>query len=129
MVVCHALTGNSRLDQWWGMMLGPGKVFDTDKYFIVCANILGSCYGSTGPLSINPETNQPYGKNFPKVTIRDSVRLHIKILLECFFIDKVHCVVGGSLGWYLSISSIFYKTFFLIFLFRWNAVVRMDIVS
>ena len=78
-VVCHALTGNSSLEQWWGSMLGPGKTFDTDKYLVVCANVLGSCYGSTGPRSINPKTNTPYGVDFPQVTIRDTVRLHMEM--------------------------------------------------
>lgn len=98
MVICHALTGNSRLDQWWGSMLGAGKVFDTDKFFVVCANILGSCYGSTGPLSINPATERPYGIDFPKVTIRDSVKLHMKMLVEKLLVNQIECVVGGSLG-------------------------------
>lgn len=97
-VVCHALSGNSRLDQWWGSMLGPGRVFDTEKYFIICANLLGSCYGSTGPSSINPHTQAPYGRNFPKITIRDSVRLHIKLLRDYLQIHSVYSVIGGSLG-------------------------------
>ena len=63
-VVCHALTGNAQLDQWWGTMLGPGKVMDTDKYLVVCANVLGGCYGTTGPQSINPDTGRPYGMDF-----------------------------------------------------------------
>lgn len=67
MVVCHALTGNSQLSTWWSSMLGPGKAFDTSKYFIICANVLGSCYGTTGPLSINPSTGKRYGASFPKV--------------------------------------------------------------
>ena len=68
MVVCHALTGNSRVDQWWGEMLGPKKIFDTEKYMIVCANVLGSCYGSSGPQSIDPDTGKVYGNTFPQVS-------------------------------------------------------------
>mmetsp|Transcript_2641 Transcript_2641/g.4094 ORF Transcript_2641/g.4094 Transcript_2641/m.4094 type:complete len:511 (+) Transcript_2641:542-2074(+) len=97
-VVCHALTGNSRLDQWWGALLGPGKAFDTTKYFIVCANVLGSCYGSTGPRSTNPSTGGPYGNRFPKVTIRDSVRLHMRMLREHLGVLSIFSVVGGSMG-------------------------------
>lgn len=97
-VVCHALTGNASLDSWWGSLLGPGKAFDTEKYFVVCANVLGSCYGTCSPLSINPETGKPYGVDFPHVTIRDCVRLHGKMLREALNLDSVLCVVGGSMG-------------------------------
>jgi homoserine O-acetyltransferase/O-succinyltransferase len=65
---------------------------------VVCANILGSCYGSTGPTSINPITQQPYGRSFPPITIRDSVRLQLKMLTEYLHIQKIACVVGGSMG-------------------------------
>jgi homoserine O-acetyltransferase/O-succinyltransferase len=98
MIVCHALTGNSQLDGWWGDMLGPGKSFDTDKYFVVCANVLGSCYGSTGPKSIDPTTNKPYGMSFPECTIRDTVNVHMRMLKEHLGVKSVHCVLGGSLG-------------------------------
>eukprot|EP00596_Hydrurales_sp_CCMP1899_P007200 CAMPEP_0119037556 /NCGR_PEP_ID=MMETSP1177-20130426/5989_1 /TAXON_ID=2985 /ORGANISM="Ochromonas sp, Strain CCMP1899" /LENGTH=374 /DNA_ID=CAMNT_0006999001 /DNA_START=312 /DNA_END=1436 /DNA_ORIENTATION=- len=98
LVVCHALTGNSRLDQWWGAMLGPGKVFDTSKYMVVCANVLGSCYGSTGPESTDPHTGLRYGNTFPDVNIRDSVRLHIRMTKEALGAKKVVCAVGGSMG-------------------------------
>ena len=64
-VVCHALTGNAALDSWWGGLLGPDLPFDTNKYFVVCANVLGSCYGTTGPTSINPTTNNEYASDFP----------------------------------------------------------------
>lgn len=98
LVVCHALTGNSRLDQWWGGLLGPGLPFDTDKYFIICANVLGSCYGSSGPTSINPDTGDMWGKQFPKVTIRDTVRIHMRMVSEYIGASHVACVVGGSMG-------------------------------
>jgi homoserine O-acetyltransferase len=98
MFVCHALTGNSHIDSWWSDLLGPGKAFDTSKYLVVGANILGSCYGSTGPNSIDPVTKQRYGAKFPVVTIRDTVRLHIHMLQDGLGVKAVHCVVGGSFG-------------------------------
>ncbi len=98
LVVCHALTGNSALDKWWGNMLGSGRAFDTDKYLIIAANALGSCYGTTGPRSINPSTNKMYMNDFPAVTIRDSVSLHMKLVKEGIGVSKVYGVVGGSLG-------------------------------
>jgi len=97
-VVCHALTGNSKLDQWWGQLLGPGKAFDTSKYMVVCANILGSCYGSSGPMSINPTTGKIYGFDFPQVTIRDTVRLHMEMVTQQIGAKQVACVIGGSMG-------------------------------
>jgi homoserine O-acetyltransferase len=98
MVVCHALTGNSALDSWWGEMLGPGRLFDTRKFFVVCCNVLGSCYGTTGPTSINPVTGDVYGATFPEVTVRDTVRLHASCLKDGLKISRVAVVVGGSLG-------------------------------
>ncbi len=95
--VCHALTANSDVADWWPQMVGPGLAFDTDKYFVVCANILGSCYGSTGPASINPETTQPYAKNFPLITVRDIVRAH-QILAQHLQIKSIHLLAGGLLG-------------------------------
>ncbi|ETV75810.1 homoserine O-acetyltransferase, variant [Aphanomyces astaci] len=96
--VCHALTGNAALDTWWGGLLGDGKPFDTSKYLVVCANILGSCYGTTGPTSINPHTGKRYGGSFPDVTVRDTVRLHIRLVVDEIGASEVACVVGGSLG-------------------------------
>ena len=98
MVVCHALTGNAALDVWWEDMFGAGKLFDPTKYFIVCANILGSCYGTCGPTSLNPETGKPYGADFPDVSVRDSVKLHISLVKDHLGVAEVACVVGGSLG-------------------------------
>ena len=97
-VVCHALTGNAALDDWWGSFLGEGLPFDTSKYFIVCANLLGSCYGTTGPTSINPTTGESYGVTFPRVTVRDGVRLQKLMLREQEGVKSVKCVIGGSLG-------------------------------
>ncbi|HRK75229.1 MAG TPA: homoserine O-acetyltransferase, partial [Rhodothermales bacterium] len=82
---------------WWGDLLGPGKVFDTDRYWVVCLNVLGSCYGTTGPCSINPETGKRYGGVFPRVTIRDSVRLHIEALKQ-IGVRGIEAVIGGSMG-------------------------------
>ena len=72
--ICHALTANSDAQDWWPELVGPGKLFDTEKYFVVCANMLGSAYGSSGPASINPATGKPFYFDFPKVTVRDIVR-------------------------------------------------------
>lgn len=98
LVVCHALTGNSRLDTWWGDLLGPGKPFDTSRFLVVCFNMLGSCYGTAGPLEVNPETGKPYGGAFPAVTIRDCVAIHLRALREDLRVRRVQCVIGGSLG-------------------------------
>ncbi|KAG7355123.1 homoserine O-acetyltransferase [Nitzschia inconspicua] len=97
-VVCHALTGNASLHSWWGSLLGDGKAFDTSKYFIVCCNILGSCYGSTNPQSINPETGIMYGKDFPDISVKDTVRLQLKLLQEQIGVKSVKSVIGGSFG-------------------------------
>ncbi|KAK3286933.1 hypothetical protein CYMTET_5535 [Cymbomonas tetramitiformis] len=97
-VVCHALTGNASLDSWWGGLLGSGKPFDTDKYFIICANALGSCYGTTGPTSIDPTTKLQYGGNFPFVTVRDSVRLHAHMVKDGLGVSSIKSAIGGSMG-------------------------------
>ncbi|NBO91963.1 MAG: alpha/beta fold hydrolase, partial [Planctomycetia bacterium] len=85
-LVCHALSGSSRLADWWGELTGPGRPFDTDRFRIVCANVLGSCYGSTGPRTTNPATGRPYGGDFPVLSIRDMVRPQA-MLLEHLGID------------------------------------------
>jgi homoserine O-acetyltransferase len=95
--VCHALTANSDAQDWWSGIVGDGKLYDPAKYFIVCANYLGSCYGTTGPLSINPETGKPYYREFPKVTVRDMIKAH-NILREHLGIKQIHTVLGGSIG-------------------------------
>jgi homoserine O-acetyltransferase/O-succinyltransferase len=97
-VVCHALTGNASLHGWWGDLLGDGRAFDTSKYFVVCCNILGSCYGSTSPTSTNPETGKPYGVDFPDVSVQDTVRLQLRLLKEQLRIASVKAVIGGSFG-------------------------------
>jgi homoserine O-acetyltransferase/O-succinyltransferase len=95
--VCHALTGNSNPTEWWPGLFGSNTFYDPEDYFIVCANVLGSCYGSTNPLSINPNTNQPYYHLFPEITIRDIVK-SLQLLAKHLNINKVHTLIGGSLG-------------------------------
>jgi len=82
---------------WWDAMVGPGKAIDTNRFFVICPNVLGSCYGTTGPGSTDPKTGKPYGLSFPMVTVGDWVSLHLK-LLDALGIGRVHAVVGGSLG-------------------------------
>ena len=95
--VCHAFTANSNPAEWWPEMVGEGRVFDPEKYFIVCANILGSCYGTTGPLSINLGTGKPWYRDFPFITVRDIVNVH-KLLAEELGINQIHTITGGSVG-------------------------------
>lgn len=97
-VVCHALTGNASLHSWWGDLLGDNKAFDTSKYLIVCCNILGSCYGSTNPQSINPETMSPYGKSFPDISVKDTVKLQLNLIKHGLGASSIKCVIGGSFG-------------------------------
>ena len=106
-LICHALSGDSHVagyyseddpkPGWWDIMVGPGKGIDTDKYFIICSNILGSCIGSTGPCTYNPKTVEPYGLDFPVVTIGDMVKCQ-KALLDHLGIKKILSVIGGSIG-------------------------------
>ena len=96
--VCHALTANSEATSWWPGVVGEGHVIDPEKYFIVCANILGSCYGSTGPLSPDT-TGKPYYHHFPLITIRDMVNAHL-LLCRHLQIDTILLLMGGSMGGY-----------------------------
>lgn len=106
-LILHALSGDSHVagyysnddpkPGWWDIMVGPGKGIDTNKYFVVCSNILGSCMGSTGPFTINPDTVLPYALDFPMVTIGDMVRAQ-KFLIDHLGIEKLLAVVGGSIG-------------------------------
>jgi homoserine O-acetyltransferase len=106
--VCHALTANSNVEEWWPGMVGKDMVFDVSRYFIVCANILGSCYGTTGPLSVIPGTSRQWLNDFPVVTIRDIVRLH-EILRISLGIRKIHTIIGSSIGGYQALEySIMY---------------------
>ena len=97
--VCHALTANSDPCDWWAGLFGTGHFFDPKNYFIVCANIIGSCYGTTGPQSINPETGRPYYASFPTVTIRDMVESH-RLLQQHLGIKSIALGIGGSMGAY-----------------------------
>ncbi|MGN6645921.1 MAG: homoserine O-acetyltransferase family protein [Cytophaga sp.] len=95
--ICHALTANSDVESWWPGLVGPDYLYNPEEHFVICANILSSCYGTTGPTETNPETNTPYFLSFPVVTIRDMVLVH-EILREHLQIKKIHTLVGGSLG-------------------------------
>jgi homoserine O-acetyltransferase len=96
-VVCHALTGNTNVADWWTGLLGPGRALDTDKYFVVCANVIGSPYGTLSPLTVDEATGAPYGPSFPIPTIRDTVNLHRK-LLDSLGVRQVQFCIGGSMG-------------------------------
>jgi homoserine O-acetyltransferase len=95
--VCHAFSGSSNFIEWWPGLFGEGLLFDPTKYFIICVNMPGSCYGSTGPLNINPVTGQPYFHSFPELTNRDIVQSFI-LMRRQLGIDKIHTVIGSSLG-------------------------------
>ena len=97
--ICHALTANADAADWWDGVVGEQHVIDPDKYFIICANILGSCYGTTGPLSVDTSTGEPYYSSFPMVTIRDMVQAHI-LLRQHLQIEKIFLLMGGSMGGY-----------------------------
>ncbi len=105
-LIVHALTGDAHVagfhkgdknSGWWDKMVGPGRAFDTDRYFVICSNILGGCKGSTGPSSANPATGQPYGLQFPLVSIGDMVNAQ-KYLIDYLGINKLLSVAGGSMG-------------------------------
>lgn len=95
--VCHALTANADIEEWWPGMTGEGMPLDTGRWFVVCANIPGSCYGSTGPLSINEDTGKPWFHTFPELTTRDIVKSH-EILRNHLGIKSIRCVIGSSIG-------------------------------
>ena len=105
-LVCHALTGDQHVANehpvtgkpgWWSAMVGPGRPIDTDRYFVICSNVVGGCMGSTGPASTNPETGKPWGLSLPVVTIRDMVRAQA-MLIDHLGIETLFCVAGGSMG-------------------------------
>jgi homoserine O-acetyltransferase len=95
--VCHALTGDARATDWWDTLVGPGKPVDTERFRVVCANLLGGCRGTTGPASIDPATGRPYGLDFPLFSVRDLVEVHRALLRE-LEITRLHAAIGGSLG-------------------------------
>jgi homoserine O-acetyltransferase len=95
--ITHALTANANPGEWWKGLVGNGKFYNPEKHFIVCANVIGSCYGSTGPLSINPDTGNPYYHDFPFITIKDIVK-SLDFLRLHLGIDKINTLLGGSLG-------------------------------
>jgi len=101
--VCHALTANSDAARWWPGVIGEKTCINPDEFFIVCANIIGSCYGSTGPLSVDKATQMPYYSNFPQVTIRDMVRGHI-LLRKWLGIESIRLLMGGSMGGYQALE-------------------------
>ena len=111
-LVFHALTGDqfvtginpvTKKDGWWSYAVGPNKSIDTNKYFVICANVLGGCMGSFGPSHKNPDTNKIYGTDFPVITINDMVNAQVN-LLDHFEIKKLFSVVGGSMGGMQAVS-------------------------
>jgi homoserine O-acetyltransferase len=105
-LILHAFSGDAHAagvgdgdgkPGWWDVMIGPGKAFDTDRFFVFCSNTLGGCAGSTGPSSINPQTGKPYGSSFPEITIADMVRAQ-KLLVDHLGIERLLAVTGGSMG-------------------------------
>ncbi len=105
-LLCHALTGDQFAASehpltgkpgWWNLMVGPGKPIDTDRFFVICANVIGSCMGTTGPAEMDPATGKPYGLSFPLITVRDMVRAQA-MLLDALGIQTLLAVIGGSMG-------------------------------
>lgn len=101
--VCHALTADSDVASWWPHTVEAGKFLDPAEHFIICANILGSHYGTTGPLHVNPATGRPYYKDFPELTIRDMVRAH-RLLADILGIHRIHTLVGSSVGGFQAVE-------------------------
>ena len=95
--ICHALTGDAEAAVWWDTLIGPGKTVDTERFHVICANLLGGCRGTTGPSSIDPATGEPYGLDFPLFTVRDLAEVH-RALLRSLGVERIHTAVGGSLG-------------------------------
>lgn len=95
--ICHAFSGNSDFTEWWSGLFGEGKLYDPQKHFVVCVNMLGACYGSTGPLSENPKTGNPYHHDFPTITNKDIVRSY-DLVRKHLHIEHIHTVIGCSMG-------------------------------
>jgi len=111
-LICHALTGDQYVASkhpltgkpgWWERMVGPDKPVDTDRHFVICANVIGSCLGSSGPATVNPATEKPWGMDFPVLTIADMVRAQA-LLIEHLGIERLHAVIGGSMGGMQAVS-------------------------
>src|ERR671927_1551930 len=105
-MICHALTGDQHVANehpvtgkpgWWETMVGPGRPIDTERYFVICSNVIGGCMGSTGPSTLNPATGRVYGLDLPVITIRDMVNAQA-MLVDHLGIDSLFCVAGGSMG-------------------------------
>jgi homoserine O-acetyltransferase len=105
-LICHALTGDQYVANphpttgkpgWWSRLVGPGKIIDTEKYYVICSNVLGSCLGTTGPSSINPTTGKEWGLDFPVITIRDMVKVQAELIRQ-LGIETLFAVIGGSMG-------------------------------
>jgi homoserine O-acetyltransferase len=109
-LVCHALTGDTNAADWWSELFGPGRALDTERDYVVCANVIGSPYGSVSPLTTDPATGKPYGAAFPVFTIRDSVALH-KRLLETLGVQQVRFAIGGSMGGMQVLEWALYRDF------------------
>lgn len=97
MVICHAFTGSADVEDWWGPLIGKGKAFDPNRFFIFCANVLGSPYGTASSITVDPNTGRIYGPEFPPTSIRDDVRLH-KLVLDHLGVTSVRVAIGGSMG-------------------------------
>ncbi|MBN1851420.1 MAG: homoserine O-acetyltransferase [Pirellulales bacterium] len=110
-LICHALSGDSHVARhtneddagWWDPVVGPGKAIDTDRYYVICPNVLGGCRGTTGPNSIHPETGEPFGLDFPVITVRDIVDVQLR-LMDRLGIERLRAVVGGSLGGHMTLT-------------------------
>jgi homoserine O-acetyltransferase len=96
-LVCHALSGSARVGDWWPQLFGAHGIFDLSRDSVICANVIGSCYGSTGPQTINPATGKPFGASFPLVTVRDWVQSQ-SLLLDHLGVERLRAVIGGSIG-------------------------------
>ncbi|KAJ8608194.1 hypothetical protein MRB53_039792 [Persea americana] len=107
LIICHAFTGSADAEDWWGPLFGPDKAFDTRRFFIFCANSLGSPYGSASACTMNPDCGEPYGPEFPLVTIRDDVQIH-KRIVDALGVKQIACVVGGSMGGMLVLEWAFF---------------------